>query len=86
MNKKVIGLARTIDTCSDGTLRVRLYSGSGLPDGAVLTGVIFRADTPPLKITPPLPGFSGSGLSGSELDTIARQNLHYNSHNPVVIK
>jgi len=77
--RKIIGLARTVDYNKDGTCRVRLYSEDGLPNGTVLTGVKFLSNA--VSIADPLPK-----LSENELDTIARQNLFYNSHYPVTIE
>jgi hypothetical protein len=76
--RKIIGLARTIDF--NGThCRVRLCDKDGLPNGAVLTSVKYLSGEPPMSVSLPK-------LSDHELDTMARQNLLYNSHNPIVIE
>jgi len=46
----------------------------------VLTGVTFRPEIPPGAIAEPLPK-----LTDEEFDTIARQNVLYNSHREVEI-
>ena len=97
---KIIGLARTIDFNDDGTCRVRLYGEDGLPSGAVLTGVHWeriqesgvRSQNEDAGLRPSLPSVSSiltpdsSPLTPNELDTAARQNLFYNSHQPVTIE
>ena len=78
--RKIIGLARIVDyNEADQTCRVRLCGENGLPDGAVLTGIPYLPTAMPIKV--PLPQ-----LSDEELDTMARQNLMYNSHSPVRIE
>jgi len=79
--RKIIGLARIIDRNDDGTCRVRLFDEDRLPKGAVLAGVTFRPEIPPVAITTPLPE-----LTDEEFDTIARQNVLYNSYEPVIIE
>jgi hypothetical protein len=78
---RIIGLARIVDFNEDGTCRVRLFDENKLPQGKILTGVKFQSDAQPVTIAETLPE-----LSGHELDTMARQNLFYNSHRRVVIE
>jgi hypothetical protein len=78
--RKIIGLARTIDFSDDGTTcRVRLYGEDGLPTGKVLTDILLLSEKASTAVSLPK-------LSDHELDTAARQNLYYNSHQPVAIE
>jgi hypothetical protein len=81
---RVIGVARVIDVSEDGTTcRVRLIDEGGLPTGEVRT-VKFMPDTPESRAWAEqctLPT-----LSDHDLDTAARQNVYYNSHQPVIIE
>ena len=86
-DRRFVGAGRIIDFNKDGTTcRVRLCDDEGVPMGNVLIGVKFAPDDAELaafaiKNAPPF-----SNLSDHDLDTAARQNLYYNSHNPVVIE
>ena len=93
--RNIIGLARTVDINDDGTCRVRLYGESGLPNGAVLTGVKWKESGDRREETEGMDGRSPASflltpdsciLTPHELDTAARQNLFYNSHHPVTIE
>lgn len=78
--QKMIGLARVVDYDEKRqTCRVRLCGEDGLPNGAVLAGVPYLATATPMKVSVPK-------RSEEELNTMARQNLLYNSHQPIVIE
>jgi len=85
--QKIIGIGRIVDWNKESTTyRVRLYGEDGLPNGAVLTGVkLLKETTVDSAAVCNLPSAVLPQLSDEELDTIARQNLLYNSHNPVEI-
>ena len=87
-SQKIIGDGRIVDMSEDGTTcRVRLLGSDGLPTGQVLTDVplVCELDAGLLALVQEhaalLPKWSDH-----ELDTAARQNLYYNSHQPVVIE
>lgn len=75
-----IGLARIVD-CNDDktTCMVRLLDEDGLPKGRILTGVKYMPNAVPERIKP-LPV-----LPEKELNTIAGQNVLYNSYIDVEI-
>jgi len=75
-------LARMIDH-NGTTCRVRLLGSDGMPSGAVLTDIPLVRE--PSAAVCRLPS-AVSQLSDHELDTMARQNLYYNSHQPVIIE
>ena len=82
---KIIGLGRIVDTSKDGrTYIVRLYNETGLPKGEIITGVKFASERANAELT----AWAKSKiklLSDDELDTIARQNILYNSYMEVEI-
>jgi hypothetical protein len=87
--QKIIGIGRIVDWNEESTTyRVRLCDSGGLPQGDVLTGVKLL----PAGADAELTAFAKQhaeplfNLSDDELDTMARQNLLYNSHNPVIIE
>jgi len=85
---KIIGAGRIVDCSEDGkTCQVRLLGGDGLPTGQVLTDVplVSVLDAGFLALVKEHAS-SFPKLSDHELDTAARQNLYYNSHQPVVIE
>ena len=85
--RQFTGTARIIDFSEDrSTCRVRLYDAAGMPTGEVLTDVKYTPNDVWLnqlakKIKPIV-----SDIPDNDLDTIAKQNLYYNSHEPVIIK
>ena len=86
-NRRFIGAGRIIDFNKDGTTcRVRLCGDDGVPMGNVFTGVRFVSDDAELTAFAIKNAPVFSNLSDHDLDTAARQNLYYNSHNPVVIE
>jgi len=88
--QKIVGRARIVDWSEDRTTcRVRLCDEDGLPNGAVLTGVKYlpyeTVDRRQQSVVEDKE-FAAASLSGHELDTMAQQNLFYNSHHPVTIE
>jgi len=89
---KIIGSGRVIDFNEENaTCRVRLLDSDGLPTGKVYANVKRTHDVP----EPALPELRQriqqeaarvSTWSDHELDTAAKQNLYYNSHQPVTIE
>ena len=78
--QKVIGLARIVDYDEKRqTCRVRLCGDDGLPNGVVLADIPYLPTATPVNVSSPK-------LPDEELDTMARQNLMYNSHHPVTIE
>ena len=86
MKNQTIRLARMID-CNETACRVRLLDDNGLPTGQVLTDIplITNPDAGLLALVQEHAA-SFPKLPDQELDTMARQNLYYNSHQPVEIK
>ena len=84
--QKIIGQARIVDWGEDRTTcRVRLCNEEGLPNGAVLTDVKYLpCET--VQSAAEEKESAAASLSDHELDTMARQNLFYNSHQPVTIE
>ena len=79
--------ARVID--SDGSkCRVRLFGDDGMPTGKVLVNVPLLSDTSDETVQSLIRQYASAfpDISGNELDTAARQNLYYNSHQPVTIE
>ena len=75
-----VGYGRIIDISEDQTTcRVRLCDSNGMPIDNALTDVKYIADL--ANKQRPV-----ADLSDDELNTIARQNMCYNSHFPVVIE
>ena len=86
-NRRFIGAGRIIDFNKDSTTcRVRLCGDDGMPMGSVLAHVKFAPDDAELTAFAIEHAPVFSNLSDHDLDTAARQNLYYNSHNPVVIE
>ena len=84
-NMTITGVGRIVDFSPNGaTCRVRLYNNDGLPTGKVLTGVKYIPGNIELDTT--ASRFHVANMSDDELNTIARQNMCYNSHFPVVIE
>ncbi len=86
--RKIIGTGRIVDFSEDGTIcRVRLLDDNGMPTGQVLTDVPFVSElnTELLALVKKYTTLFPK-LSEHELDTAARQNLYYNSHQPVIIE
>jgi len=92
----IIGSGRIIDFNEENaTCRVRLLDNDGLPTGKVYANVKMTHDVPgptlpelrkqiqqeAARVSPQL-----STWSDHELDTAAKQNLYYNSHQPVKIE
>jgi hypothetical protein len=86
MKNQIIRLARVIDY-SETTCRVRLLGSDGLPTGQVLTDVplVCELDAGLLALVKEHAALFPK-LPDQELDTMARQNVLYNSHRPVVIE
>ena len=79
----IIGNGRVIDINKENaTCRVRLLGSDGLPTGKVYADVKMLHGVPPEL--PELHAWA-STWSDHELDTAAKQNLYYNSHQPVEI-
>ena len=86
MKNQTIRLARVIDY-SETTCRVRLLDDNGLPTGLVLTDVPFvnELDAGLLALVKEHAALFPK-LPDQELDTMARQNVLYNSYRPVEIE
>ena len=85
---KIIGAGRTIDFSEDGkTCMVRLLDEEGLPGGKVLTGLTFLPEGADAELT----AQAGQKtehlcpLQDHDIDTMARQNILYNSYMEVEI-
>jgi len=87
MAGKIIGGGRLIDFDADGlSCRVRLWDADGLPVGPVLEKVKFNPQDKELIDLAGRHRLKWSDLSDHDLDTAARQNIHYNSHKPIKIE
>ncbi|MDR0327915.1 MAG: hypothetical protein LBI05_06430 [Planctomycetaceae bacterium] len=76
----IVGLAYIIDFNDDKTTcRVRLCDENGLPTGKVLTGVKYLPGATPVRV--PLPD-----MPQWEQESMAWQNIRYNSHRLVEIE
>jgi len=84
--QKIIGGGRIIDFNTDGTCRVRLCNAHGLPTGQVLAGIKFVSDNAELTAFAQHHRPFFAERSDDELDKMAKQNVYYNSHNPVEIE
>ena len=87
----IIGSGRIIDFNEENaTCRVRLLDNDGLPTGQVYTNVKIARDVPELRMQIQQEAARVSSQlsvwSDHELDTAARQNLYYNSHQPINIE
>jgi len=83
----IIGSGRIIDFNEENaTCRVRLLGSDGLPTGKVYTNVKIACDVPELHTRIQQEAVRVSTWSDHELDTAAKQNLYYNSHQPVTIE
>ena len=83
---RIIGGGRIIDVNNDGTCRVRLCNATGLPTGQVLAGIKFVSDHAELTAFAQHHRPFFAEISDDELDKMAKQNIYYNSHNPVDIE
>jgi hypothetical protein len=82
-SEKIIGFGRLSDTNDDGTCRVRLYK-EGLPCGEVLS-IPYLPDVS-LPSSAARHSLPHEVLTDNELDTMARQNVMYNSFMEVEIE
>ena len=83
----IIGSGRIIDFNEENaTCRVRLLDSDGLPTGKVYANVKMAHNAPELRAQMQQYATLFSTWSDHELDTAAKQNLYYNSHQPVKIE
>ena len=83
--QKIIGAGRIIDVNEDGkTCMVRLLDEKGLPQGAIITGIKIASERADVELITSAKQ-KVKLLPENELDTMARQNIMYNSYMEVEI-